>query len=313
MNGRTGGTLFIVVVLSIVTIVPAHSQEDPAIGHARRVMDLVTHEQFDDLIKEFNSQMSAALSAQQMRDVWATLRQQAGPFTSILDQQVTTPAPGITAVTFGCQFEKAALNAIVAFDAQNKIAGLRFIPRPAPQQQGAILSPSEHFREEPVTVGSGQWALPGTLSLPVGPMAAAVVLVHGSGPNDRDETVGANKPFRDLAWGLADRGIGVLRYEKRTRQYASTLSTLENLTVREETIEDALLGVALLRAHDRIDPGRVFVLGHSLGGTLAPRIALEDRSLAGLIVMAGATRPISTWPANRSPISPHSRRQTALQ
>jgi hypothetical protein len=128
--------------------------------------------------------------------------------------------------------------------------------------------------------------------MPVGPVAAAVVLVHGSGPNDRDETLGPNKPFRDLAWGLADRGIAVLRYEKRTRQYGGKMAGNPNLTVREETTDDAILAAALLRAHDRIDPTRVFVLGHSLGGTLAPRIAAGDRSLAGLIILAGATRPL---------------------
>lgn len=74
------------------------------------------------------------------------------------------------------------------------------------------------FAEQEVVVGSGEWALPGTLSLPngAGPFPA-VVLVHGSGPADRDETVGPNKPFRDLAWGLASRGVAVLRYDKRTR------------------------------------------------------------------------------------------------
>lgn len=151
---------------------------------------------------------------------------------------------------------------------------------------------STRFTEESVTVGAEKWALQGTLPIPVGPVAAAVVLVHGSGPNDRDETLGPNKPFRDLAWGLADRGIAVLRYEKRTRQYAGKMAGNPNLTVREETTDDAILAAALLRAHDRIDPKRVFVLGHSLGGTLAPRIAAEDRSLAGLIILAGATRPL---------------------
>jgi uncharacterized protein len=51
------------------------------------------------------------------------------------------------------------------------------------------------------------------------------------------------------------------------------------------------LAAAVLRSHDRIDPQRFFILGHSLGGTLAPRIAAEDRSLAGLIILAGTTRP----------------------
>jgi dienelactone hydrolase len=118
-----------------------------------------------------------------------------------------------------------------------------------------------------------------------------VVLVHGSGPNDRDETIGQNTPFRDIAWGLADRGIAVLRYDKRTRVYAAKMATIADLTVRQETLDDAHLAVALLRSREEVDPKRVFVLGHSLGGTLAPRIAADDPSLAGIIVMAGATRP----------------------
>ena len=51
-----------------------------------------------------------------------------------------------------------------------------------------------------------------------------VVLVHGSGPNDRDESIGPNKPFRDLAEGLASRGIAVLRYDKRTRTHAGRVA-----------------------------------------------------------------------------------------
>jgi uncharacterized protein len=189
-----------------------------------------------------------------------------------------------------CQFEKAALTIMLSFDVEHQIAGMNITPRTPPAVTSAAPT-STRFAEESVTVGGGEWALPGTLSMPVGPVAAAIVLVHGSGPNDRDETLGPNKPFRDLAWGLADRGIAVLRYEKRTRQYARKMAGNSNLTVREETTDDAILAAALLRAHDRIDPKRVFVLGHSLGGTLAPRIGAEDRSLAGLIILAGATRP----------------------
>jgi dienelactone hydrolase len=121
-----------------------------------------------------------------------------------------------------------------------------------------------------------------------------VVLVHGSGPNDRDETILANKPFRDLAWGLASRGIAVLRYEKRTKEHGAKFvaTVLSQLTVKEETIDDALSAVAQLRATDGIDPKRIFVLGHSLGGTVAPRIGQADPNLAGLIILAGATRPL---------------------
>jgi hypothetical protein len=144
-------------------------------------------------------------------------------------------------------------------------------------------------------VGSGEWALPGTLTLPVGDGPfPAIVLVHGSGANDRDETVGPNKPFRDLAWGLASRGIAVLRYEKRTKQYAAkfTGEGRAKLTVKEETVDDALAAVALLRQTKEIDPARIYVLGHSLGAYLLPKIGVADPQITGLIGLAGPVRPL---------------------
>ena len=210
-----------------------------------------------------------------------------------MSQRAVTQPTGNVTVVNNCQFEKAPRAIMLSFDADNKIAGMNISPRAA----AAPAEPppaSSRFTEESVTIGAGgEWALPGTLAMPAGPIAAAVVLVHGSGPADRDETIGPNTPFRDLAWGLADRGIAVVRYEKRTRQYAAKMAAAGNLTVREETIDDAVLAAALLRSHARIDPARVFVLGHSLGGTLAPRIAAQDGSLAGLIILAGATRPFN--------------------
>ena len=266
--------------------------ESPAVGHARQIVQLLKEEKFDEVAKQFNAQVAAAMSAAQLRQVWSTFTQQVGGFTAFLDQRVTTPAPNITAVVLGSQFEKAAIDIFVAFDAEQKIAGLRFAPRQPPAEPPSPPPSSSRFKEEPVTVGEGEWALPGTLSIPTGKVTGAVVLVHGSGPQDRDTTIGPNKALRDIAWGLADRGIAVLRYDKRSRVHGPKMAGNKNLTVREETIDDALLAVKLLRSRSEIDPKRVFVLGHSLGGMLAPRIGAEDPSLAGLIILAGTTRPL---------------------
>jgi hypothetical protein len=119
-----------------------------------------------------------------------------------------------------------------------------------------------------------------------------VVLVQGSGPNDRDETVAAVKVFKDLAEGLASRGIVVLRYEKRTKEYPRKMAGLAKMTVADETVDDAAKAAALLRTEAEVDPKRVYVLGHSLGGYVAPRIAEEDGKLAGLVILAGNVRPI---------------------
>jgi len=119
------------------------------------------------------------------------------------------------------------------------------------------------FTEQDVRFGADPWILPGTLTIPraAGPHPA-VVLVHGSGPADRDETVGVLKPFRDLAWGLASMGTAVLRYEKRTRVHgARMLQDIPRLTVKEEVIDDAIAAVAFLRGVQGLDPERLFVIG----------------------------------------------------
>ncbi len=149
------------------------------------------------------------------------------------------------------------------------------------------------FHEQAVTVGSAPWALPGTLTMPdgKGPFPA-VVLVAGSGAQDRDETVGANQPFRDLAWGLASRGVAVLRYDKRTLVYAGRIAKLTGFTLQDEIVDDAKAAAGLLTRMPGVDARHIYVLGHSLGGTAVPLVARQDARIAGLVIMAGPTRPL---------------------
>jgi hypothetical protein len=133
----------------------------------------------------------------------------------------------------------------------------------------------------------------------------AVVLVHGSGPHDRDETIGPNKVFKDLAWGLATRGILVLRYEKRTKQYQNEITDLSAFTLNEETVDDAVAAATLLRSTPNVDIDRIFVLGHSLGAMVAPRIAMclvADWAgpPRGLIMMAANARDLPTLVVEQS-------------
>ena len=142
---------------------------------------------------------------------------------------------------------------------------------------------------EKIVVGEGtEYPLNGLLTLPDGAASPlpAVVMVHGSGPSNMDEKVMKLTPFKDLAEGLAKRGVASVRYDKRTfvhgRKMAKTCPT-----VKEETIDDALLAVALLKKDPRIDPERIYILGHSMGAMLAPRIDAEGGDVKGLILMAG--------------------------
>ncbi len=155
------------------------------------------------------------------------------------------------------------------------------------------LSPSYEnpmaYAEEKVIVGTEGLPLPGTLTLPAHSegKVPAVVLVHGSGPNDEDESSGGGKMFRDIAVGLANEGIAVLRYSKRTYEYPNR-SLTPTFTVQEETVEDSLTAVRLLQKDERIDPEAIYVLGHSQGGMLVPEILEQDqdKAVAGGVLLS---------------------------
>lgn len=147
------------------------------------------------------------------------------------------------------------------------------------------------FRSEAVTVGADPWKLPGTLTIPIGGgRFPAAVLLAGSGPQDRDETIGANHVFKDLAEGLSSRGIVVLRYDKRTYAY-KTLDP-QKTTVNEEVIQDGVAAVALLRARAEVAHGRIFVVGHSLGAVMAPEVAKKAGQIAGIVLLAPSARKL---------------------
>ncbi len=145
---------------------------------------------------------------------------------------------------------------------------------------------------EKVVIGKGtEYPLNGILEFPDGVSGPvpAVVMVHGSGASNMDEKVLKLTPFKDLAEGLAAHGIASLRYDKRTFVHGRKMmkAFASGMTVREETIEDVLLAIALLRNDRRIDSGNIFILGHSMGAMLAPRIDAEGGDAKGLIMMAG--------------------------
>lgn len=148
------------------------------------------------------------------------------------------------------------------------------------------------FLELDVTVGIGVFAVPGTVSLPADRAPApGVVLLGGGGPFDRDGTVGSNKPLKDLAWGLASRGIAVLRFDKPTFTHPE-FAAAPDLTMTGEYVPYAVDAVKALADRPEVDAGHVFVLGHSMGGKVAPKVAAIESSVAGLVIMAGDAEPM---------------------
>jgi dienelactone hydrolase len=288
------------MVAALLTIAAGgiQAQQTPVTDYsakARTLVERLAANEFAAVFAEFNDALKKALTEERLQRSWTSIVESAGPFKSVTAvRDETRGASRVTVVV--CAFERFPLQVELVFDTGGLVASLNI--RPAAPDPAAPTPPPPYadvtrFLEQEVVIGSGDWTLPGTLSLPAATTRVpALILVHGSGPHDRDGTLGPNKPLRDLAAGLATRGIAVLRYEKRTRQYTARMGAIKGLTVKEETVDDVLAAAVLLRQTDGIDADAIYVLGHSLGGMLVPRIAAADPRLAGFVVFAGPTRPI---------------------
>ena len=279
-----------VLAASLAIAGTSHAQTADPAALAQQALDALDAGHYAQVEQLFGPQMAAAVPADKLQAIWESLPAQMGNAKGREQAQVS--AQGDTHfVQIPLHFEKAELVAKFAIDASGKIVGFLIQPAQSTSPAPAVAADA-NFSERDFSVGDGERALPGTLAMPKGngPFPA-VVLVHGSGPQDRDETIGPNKPFLDIARTLAAQGIAVLRYDKRTKARPQDFAG-GNFGVDDETTNDAVIAVDALRKTDDIDPKRIFVLGHSQGGMLAPRIAAVSGHVAGLILMAAPTRPL---------------------
>jgi dienelactone hydrolase len=278
----------------LTAIIVADPVPDDYADRAKAFVLTLSRDDFAAAVKEFDDTMTKVLPADQLKTIWQGVTGQFGPLKEAKDTRVEQKGK-FTIVYVVSRFEKGPLDVRVVLNTDKKIAGLQFLPpAPAtPYEWPGYVRPDRFTEREVAFACETGWELPATLTMPKGDGPfPAVVLVHGSGPLDRDESIGPNKPFRDLAGGLASRGVAVLRYEKRTREHGAKMRSAGPITVKEEVLDDALAAIKFLRREKGVDAGRVYVLGHSLGATMAPKLATLDPKISGLIIMAGAARPI---------------------
>lgn len=276
----------LVALLTVATVaLPALAAQPQQV--ALTLLDNLQAGRFEAVTAVFSPAIAQALPAGKLATTWAGLQAQTGPLQKIGEPTMTTTDAG-TSVSVPLHFERAELTALIDAAKDEQVTGLRIVPTKSPATSPPAPPPADaNFSERQVLVAG----LPGLLAMPKGhgPFPA-VVLVHGSGKLDRDETVGPNRPFLDVARGLATQGIAVLRYDKRT--YARPRDFPDgHLTLDTEINNDAVAAIALLAATQDIDQHHIYVLGHSEGGLLAPRIAARSGKAAGVILWAAPGRP----------------------
>ena len=290
--------LLLAAISALMTVMvgwrPAHAGTDSRVD---QLFTALRDNKFDDATRHFDPAMKSALSADQLSAVWLQISSTYGKLDQwkIIQHGVMA---GTDVFSVVLAFQHGKVIATVSVRPQTgEIAGLYFRPMTTETSASSLPATSPpyadatKFRSEAVTVGADPWKLPGTLTIPTGngPFPA-VVLLAGSGPNDRDESVGANHIFKDIAEGLSSRGIVVLRYDKRT--YAYRTLDPQKTTVKEEVIDDGVAAVKLLRARPEVAHDRIFVIGHSLGAIMAPEVARKARPVAGIVMLAPSGRKL---------------------
>jgi uncharacterized protein len=291
--------IFVAAFFVITTGLSAQITQE---GLSIKFIQYLTGGDYASACEMYDSKVASKLDAATMEKMWGQMQGQMGKFVRYERTEVKPERSYVLTNTL-MVFEKGGLILRLAFDEEMRIAGIFFlpgeVPKPSPSPKYAKAS---KFRESDFVLKSGVFELPAKLCEPVGKTGyPVVVLVHGSGPNDMDETLGPNKVFRDIAHGLAGRGIATIRYDKRTLVYGAECADDKTLTLQQETVDDALAAVEYAVSLKNADAGKVYVLGHSLGGHAAPRIASQTKLLAGIIIMAGNARSLDVLISEQLP------------
>ncbi len=301
MKRKLRNTLFL---LLLPLCLPASADDRARL--AEKVLLWLTTAQGDSILSHCTAEVRAQMPAATLNALWQQVQLQTGTLERRGQWRHTTKdGYDIHSVTLASA--STALDFNVVVDSESRIAGFTFTPAASVPQDNAEETTDTDaadgaWTEREVTIENGAVHLPGTLTLPrewAAGKRAVVVMAAGSGPCDRDETTGPNKPLRDIAHQLAAKGIASLRYDKRTAVYGARTAEVSGgkLDFDTEVADDAAQALSVAAQIPEMRKGKVFLLGHSLGAALAPRIVEKAEKAkarpAGVIMLAAPARPLA--------------------
>ena len=263
--------------LSFFSVAQKHSIEDVAV--------LFSKHKYAKVYKCFDENMKSKISIDQLQSLWERMEAGAGNYVGIEDIEIKQVDEHLrqTAVV---KFELAAVKLIMSESPEKKINGL-FVSQLgyAPPAYAKDLVTGKKF----INFISDSYNISGELMLPkTCNNCPVVILVHGSGPNDKDETIGPNKVFKDVALGLAANGIATFRYDKRSNLYPETITG--QFDIYDETINDAISAFHAVSADTSFQFSKIVFLGHSLGAYAMPLIADSLKEVDGAILFSSNAR-----------------------
>ncbi|TAH01234.1 MAG: DUF3887 domain-containing protein [Sphingobacteriales bacterium] len=259
------------------------------INQANEFLETLDNGKYDDAQNFFADSIKGQITSLTLKNFWLNTKSQLGDFKTV-DGAQNSAMGDYQAVILNCAFTNGLQSFRFVFNKSVKLVGLNVMPT---KTELSYLEPkyadTTLYIEKLIELKSGSHSLAGMLTIPKNiKNFPIVVLIHGSGPNDMDETLGPNKPFRDIALGLAAKGIATLRYVKRTLVYGNEFK--KAFTTKEEVIDDALTAIIYAQKTPNVNLQQVYVLGHSLGGMLSPKLATLNKGINGIILAAAPAR-----------------------
>lgn len=286
---------------SILEAQPYQQLLDWQIAQSKRCMDAVIKKDFQKAYDLFTPQMKQEFSRDTFAIFWNLFEKKAGiPYKVFnIRTDVDNEDTNLVTVIQSIRCSNGNWDIRMSFKGSHLIDGFYVDAFKPNYDRRAYTVPeyanADSIKVRTITIGKGtDWETDGTLTLPLkAGKYPIVIIIHGSGPLDEDGTYVANKPYADLAWGLASKGIGVLRFTKRTRKYFSAIKDkgLE-ITPDLESTEDAIAAFNTIKQYREADPENIFLLGHGTGGMILPRAMQSMKDLKGVILMGAPARPL---------------------
>jgi esterase/lipase len=282
--------IFLLAALLLISTLSFSQNVISLFGKANEFFDLLETEKYDTAHQYFDVKEQAKITPENLKQLWTGIKQKLGKI-QFLDVIQSKTQGEFFAVTLEGKFERDKQNFVLLFNKSEKLVGL-FLPPNAIVYTKPFYADTTLYTEKMVYLTSGTHTLAAIVTTPKNKINfPMVVLVHGSGPNDMDETIGPNKPFKDIAVGLATKGIASFRYVKRTTLYGVEFQ--KAFTVKEEVTDDALAAIAMAKTIKGVNLKSIFIFGHSLGGMLAPKLATLAPDLKGIVLAAAPARKLT--------------------
>lgn len=281
--------IFMLIGLNDLVAQPNTPNYETAKDKAKSIFYSLKTADYAQLNSYFSADFSKKLPVNELEKTFKKFAERYGQADSLLAFQIRVTAEA-SYYEQAVQFENEKMDIIFTLNENGELTALRIAPyTDKTEWQAPTYVKQEKFKEQSIEIGE-ELPLLGKFTAPNhATKLVVVVMVHGSGPNDMNESLGPNKLFKDLAYGLASNNISSIRYNKRSYDYKNSIAKRANkITIDEVVTDDAVKAIAKAKA---LGAEKIILLGHSLGAHMAPKIAAKAH-VDGVILMAGNASPL---------------------